>query len=63
VDDDERGEEMSEGQADWVTPLMESAAAMHEIFSAYVAVGFRRDEAMQVVLALLAVAANSPSSP
>ena len=38
---------------DPVSPLVAGAASMHEIFLAYIAAGFTRDEALRIVIAVL----------
>ena len=38
---------------DPVSPLVAGASSMHEIFLAYIAAGFTRDEALRIVIAFL----------
>ena len=54
------GMHRSPGGASWnalaedpISPLVAGAASMHEIFLAYIAAGFTRDEALRIVIAFL----------
>lgn len=44
-----------------MTALAEGAASMHELFMAYVASGFTRAEALQIVIALMTASLPPPS--
>jgi hypothetical protein len=45
------------------THLAEGAAQAHELFSAYVGAGFRRDEALQILIGIMAAAFSNGPRP
>jgi hypothetical protein len=44
---------MSDSNSDPMSPLMVGATALHENFTSFIAAGFTRKEALQIVLTLL----------
>jgi len=46
--------------SDPITPLVEMSVQLHEMFTTFIKAGFKRDEALQLVITMMALNARPP---